>query len=657
MWHWTDDKELSPYLDILKARRLHAEQKGQTLSNPPTLFLTDACDWHLHYGLHRQRTGWSFCEWLPHATEAWLVGEFSDWELQEDFRLQKQGEEFVGQFPTKALRVGQQYRLFIRWVGGEGERIPTAARQIARSTRDLSAADVSFNAVVVDDRKQYKWKSHRRPKGGGMPLIYEAHVGMAQEKYGVGTYDEFRLNVLPRIAKEGYDTLQLMGILEHPYYASFGYHVSNFFAPFDLSGSPNSLKHLIDAAHARGMRVIIDLVHSHAATNEVEGLSCFDGTRDLFFHDGEKGTHPAWGSRLFDYSKPQVLRFLLSNCRYWLEEYHLDGFRFDGITSMLYAHHGLNFADWNYPTFFDSTVVDEDAVAYLMLANRLIHEIRPDAITIAEDVSGFPGLAAPVADCGCGFNYRLAMGITDYWFKLGDIRDEDWDMGHLWYELTSHRAEEKTISYVESHDQALVGGQTFAFRLIGDDMYYRMSRQSQSIRVDRGIALHKMARLITYATACGGYLNFMGNEFGHPDWIDFPTERNHWSFQYARRLWSLMDAEDLKFQFLSNFDRQMLTLPQNDSPRLLKIHEQDKVIALQRGELLFVFNFHPTNSYTDYPIPVPKGKIWRLLLDTDEAQFGGFARIEPKQRFFAMESPDGLVIRLYLPARTALVLK
>jgi 1,4-alpha-glucan branching enzyme len=457
-----------------------------------------------------------------------------------------------------------------------------------------------------------------------------------------------------------------MALMEHPYYGSFGYHVSSYFAASSRFGTPEELKALIDEAHAAGLVVIMDLVHSHAVSNEVEGLSRFDGTLYQYFHADDRGRHPAWGSRCFDYGKPAVLHFLLSSCRFWLDEYRVDGFRFDGVTSMLYLHRGLGTAFASYDAYFDASV-DEDALTYLVLANEVIHTLRPDAITVAEDVSGMPGLGAPAADGGCGFDFRLAMGIPDRWFKLiGDTRDEDWHMGGLWHELTNRRRDERTISYAECHDQALVGGKTIIFELMDAAMYEHMRAEDNDLLVDRGMALHKMIRLATLAAAGHGYLNFMGNEFGHPEWVDFPREGNNWSYHYARRQWRLRDDPRLKYRFLADFDREMLglaaarSLIETAQPCLMAADEEDKILAFARGACLFLFNFHPDRSVTDYEVPVPPGE-YELVLDTDESRFGGHGRLARPQRYspVRVRRDKTLVdcIRVYLPCRTGVVLQ
>ncbi|MEE4605817.1 MAG: alpha-amylase family glycosyl hydrolase, partial [Desulfobacteraceae bacterium] len=518
--------------------------------------LADFASGHEYFGLHHRNNQWVFREWAPNAENIFLIGDMTDWQEEEAFSLKRlDNGVWEIRLPPDTFKHRDLYRLRIHWPGGKGDRIPVYARRIVQDSTTLI-----FNAQVWLPKSSYQWQfpEFRRPTEA--PLIYEAHIGMSQEEERIGSFREFTKNVLPRIVRSGYNTIQLMAIQEHPYYGSFGYQVSNFFAVSSRFGTPEDLKALIDEAHSAGLAVLMDIIHSHAVTNETEGLSRFDGTLYQYFHDGPRGRHTLWDSRCFDYGKHQVLHFLLSNCRFWLDEFHFDGFRFDGITSMLYLHHGMNKAFTTYDDYF-SDDVDEEALTYLALANKLIHNLKPEACTIAEDVSGMPGLAATMNNGGFGFDYRFAMGVPDNWIKLiKEVPDENWPLGHIWHELTNRRADEKTISYAESHDQALVGDKSIIFRLIAEDMYDHMRIGDETIRVDRGMALHKMIRLITLATAGAGYLNFMGNEFGHPEWIDFPREGNNWSCKYARRQWHLVDDPNLKYQFLARFDHDMIAL-------------------------------------------------------------------------------------------------
>lgn len=654
------DPYLVSYKEVMARRITHISRTARRLTARSGT-LADFASGHEYYGLHLTDGQWVLREWAPNARAIYLIGELNQWQISEQYALTRIDENGTWEIrlPAKRMGHGDLYRLHVQWPDGSGDRIPAWSRRVIQDPNTLI-----FSAQVWRPASPYRWEidGFKAPKGA--PLVYEVHIGMAQEEGRVGTYAEFTAHVLPRVIAAGYNTLQIMAIPEHPYYGSFGYHVSNFFAASSRFGTPEDLKTLIDTAHGAGLRVLMDLVHSHAVNNEVEGISRFDGTEYQYFHKGARGRHHAWDSRLFDYTKPQVLHFLLSNCRYWLDEYRVDGFRFDGITSMLYLDHGLEKAFTCYDDYFGGNV-DEDALCYLALANQLIHRLRPDAVTIAEDVSGMPGLARPWREGGIGFDYRFAMGVPDYWIKLTkDTRDEDWHMGGLWFELTNRRHDEKTISYTESHDQALVGDKTLIFRMIDAEIYHHMNIDDPNLIVDRGMALHKMIRLITLATAGDGYLNFMGNEFGHPEWIDFPREGNNWSYHYARRQWSLLDNPRLRYGQLGRFDREMIALARkydvlSKGLRHLWEHNDDKILIFERAGLIWAFNFHPGQSFADYQFAAPPGE-YRIILDSDAPRFGGHNRIDPALPHLTLpataEYHPPYRLSLYLPNRTALVL-
>ncbi|MBW1988361.1 MAG: alpha amylase C-terminal domain-containing protein [Deltaproteobacteria bacterium] len=651
------DPCLAPYKKAIEHRIRHAQQTELRLTGGK-ITLEDFASGHEFFGMHKTAEGWVFREWAPNATGIHLIGDFSGWEQKDEFALTR-SENGVWEIrlPREALSHLDLFRLKMHWGEGSGDRIPAYARRVVQDP-DTKI----FNAQVWAPPEPYAWK-HAFTRPDRPLLVYEAHAGMAQEEPKVGSWREFAQNVLPRIHRLGYNAIQLMAVQEHPYYGSFGYQVSNFFAASSRFGTPKGLKELIDTAHGMGIAVIMDLVHSHAVANEVEGLARFDGTPYQYFHEGGRGRHPLWDSMLFDYSKPQVLHFLLSNCRFWLDEYRVDGFRFDGVTSMLYLHHGMGKAFTSYDDYFDGSV-DEDALAYLRLANKLIHAIRPDAVTVAEDVSGMPGLACPLEQGGTGFDYRYAMGVPDYWIKLlKEMRDEDWPMGHLWFELTNRRTDEKTISYAESHDQALVGDKTIMMWLAGKNIYDHMNADDPDMVAQRAVALHKAIRLVTLSTAQSGYLNFMGNEFGHPEWIDFPRPGNNWSCWYARRQWSLADNPKLKYHYLEKFDQAMVRACRDrgwlaqPGPYLLHLNEGDMVLAFVRGFDVFVFNFHPTRSFTDYRILAPAG-VYQYLLDSDDPEFLGHGRLDHSVEHHSSPDDQGRVgMYLYIPNRTGFVLK
>lgn len=644
------DPWLTPYENAIKKRAaLTASYRERILGKQP---VADFSLGHLYFGLHRVENGWTLREWAPNATDVFLLCDKNEWHEHDDYRFTRQENgQWELRLPQSALTHGSHYKLRLKWRGGSGDRIPSYATYVVQDPSTLL-----FDAVVWSPAHAYDWQSSS-PAKPQIPLIYEAHVGMSSEEPTVATYAYFTDEVLPRIRSSGYNTIQLMGIAEHPYYGSFGYHVTNFFAASSRFGTPDDFKRLVDTAHSMGLRVIIDLVHSHAAKNEVEGLSRFDGTLHQYFLKGPQGNHQQWDSRVFDYGKSEVAHFLLSNCRFWLDEYHVDGFRFDGVTSMLYTDHGLERSFGSYDAYFDDSV-STDALVYLSLANELIHNVRPDATTIAEDMSGMPGLTSPINESGCGFDYRLNMGAPDLWIKtLKEQKDEEWDLGQLLHELTTKRPEEKTISYSESHDQALVGDKTLVFRLLGATMYDHMRITDDNLDVDRGIALIKLMRLLTAATQQGGYLNFMGNEFGHPEWIDFPREGNAWSYAYARRQWSLRDNPELRYSQLAAFDAAMLgVIGQLDGMcEYSTVRQDDHVLSFVRNGYVFVYNFSPTQSYVDYAISAPSGS-YTIVLDSDATSFGGQGRIDASISYTTQATKHGSDLLLYLPARTAVVL-
>ena len=658
---YESDPWLAPFKDAIEARHERILADRRKLCGKGSL--RKAVNNHLYYGLHRtEEDGWVFREWAPSANRIYLIGDFNNWKRTPGWALQPVGNgNWELRIPAGFLHHGQLYKMFVEWSGGAGERLP------AYVTRVVQDDETKIFSAQVWDAPKWRWR-HRRPGKIDNPFIYECHIGMSSEEEKVASFEDFRTLVLPRIQALGYNCIQIMALQEHPYYGSFGYQVSNFFALSSRFGTPEEFKRLVDDAHGRGIAVIMDIVHSHAVENEAEGLSRLDGRDDLYFYGGPQGHHPAWGSRCFDYGKDEVKYFLLSNCKFWMEEYHIDGFRFDGVTSMLYWDHGLGKDFGDYALYFDQGV-DENAVSYLALANQLIHEMNPDAITIAEDMSGMAGLAAPFEACGQGFDYRMAMGIADHWIKwIKEKSDWDWSMGEMWWELTNKRSDERTVSYAECHDQALVGDKTLIFRLIDKEMYWSMNDGSQNLTVDRGVALHKIIRLVTAATAGDGYLTFMGNEFGHPEWIDFPREGNDWSFKYARRQWSLEDNPLLRYHYLGDFDREMVhflrahaTLARR--PELLVADEEKKILIFRRGNTIFAFNFHPTESFENYGFSAPEGE-WKMALNSDESRFGGFARLSGNEthRAAAGRCPNGNqdydhTLYLYLPSRCALVLE
>ena len=651
------DPMLQPYEQDIELRVNNYKQKKKELLGTKGK-LVDFANGYKYFGFHRTGDGWVYREWAPAAQEMFLTGDFNNWDTYGCPMKKLDGGVFeVTLQGQDALKPGQKVQAVVIHDGRELRRIPLYATRVVQDKNTYL-----WCAEIEDTFAEFSWTDEGfSPEKH--PLIYECHIGMAQEDYKVGSYKEFRENTLPRIKELGYNTIQIMAIMEHPYYGSFGYQVSNFFAASSRYGYSEELKELINTAHEMGIAVLLDVVHSHAVKNTNEGINEFDGTDYQFFHSGPKGEHSAWGTKLFNYGKNEVLHFLLSNLKYWMETFHFDGFRFDGVTSMLYHDHGLGSAFCDYSMYF-SMNTDVEAVTYLQLANELIHKVNPKAITIAEDMSGMPGMCLKISEGGIGFDYRLSMGMPDLWIKnLKEVPDEHWNMGKLWYELSSRRPKEKNVGYCESHDQALVGDKTIMFRLCDAQMYHGMRKFGGNPTVDRGIALHKMIRLVTSTVAGEGYLNFMGNEFGHPEWIDFPREGNGWSHHYCRRQWSLVDNPELRYVELNDFDKAMIGLIKKEKllskeAFFLKVHEDDNVLMYGKGNLVFAYNFHPYKSFEGYTIPVKEKGTYQVVLSTDDGQFGGMDRIDKEYKYKAQDNGyGGYEIRCYMPARTGMVLK
>ena len=616
-----------------KDRKKRLLQPGQSLR--------DFANGYLYFGFHKVSGGWVYREWAPDAKALYLMGDFNRWDRRSHPMTQKGNGVFE-------IFLAGENTLFpgcrvLEWDGQGEDRVPLYARRVTQDPESFC-----WNGEICDPTP-YAWKTKNFKPQKDL-FIYECHIGMAQELGKVGTYEEFRVNILPRVRDLGYTTIQLMGILEHPYYASFGYQVTNFFAPSSRFGKPEDFKRLVDTAHRMGIAVLLDMVHSHASQNTREGIGCL---KEAFFLPG---THPAWGTKRFDYGKKEVLHFLLSNLKYWLEEYHLDGFRFDGVTSMLYWDHGLG-RDFSEDAHYFSENTNWDGIFYLQLATALVRELKPDAILIAEEMSAMPGLCRPVTEGGLGFTHRLAMGEPELWISLLRQPEEAWDLDKIYFELSNRRPGEKVIGYCESHDQALVGDKTLMFRMCDADMYKHMEAQDPRDRIYRGMALHKLLRLLTASLGGEGYLTFMGNEFGHPEWIDFPREGNGWSYHYCRRQWSLADAPNLKYQFLLAFEKAMVKLLRKHrvhrtKDRQLILDNARKILVYQRGNLVFAFNLHPTESWENVAVSMPESGVYQVVMSTDDRAFGGEGRIW-RQTYEAREDK----IQIYLPSRTAVILK
>lgn len=658
-----NDGWLEPYAEEIQGRIDRFSDKLAYLKKNHGS-LKKFADGHKYFGFNydHKKKGWWYREWAPKAKALYLIGDFNHWDrTSHPLKKNELGywEIFLSQQNAPGFGHGSRIKVHVASAKGGVDRIPAYMQYAVQPN-----GAIDFTGEIYAPKDPFKWDDDKFDGSASYaePYIYECHVGMAQEKEGLGTYREFADTILPRIKKLGYNTIQVMAIQEHPYYGSFGYHVSSFFAPSSRFGTPDDLRYMINKAHHMGIAVVMDIVHSHAVKNIAEGLNEFDGSDSQYFHPGGRGYHEGWDSKLFDYGKEEVLRFLLSNVKYWLEEFHFDGFRYDGVTSMLYFHHG-NVSFDHFDKYFKEGV-DWDVLIYLQLAATLAREINPSVILIAEDMSGMPGMCRPVKEGGLGFDFRLGMGIPDFWIKyLKHKKDEDWNIHEMWGVMTNRRHNERTIAYAESHDQALVGDKTLAFWLMDKEMYFNMHVSHENLVIDRGIALHKMIRLLSMSLGGEGYLNFIGNEFGHPEWIDFPREGNGWSYKYARRQWSLVDNPDLKYKYLHLFDVDMLAVAKSvslltvNTQHQLNMDTNNNVIIFEKANLIFLFNFHPVNAIPDYRFRVEKSGKYKVLLNSDSSKYGGFNRVDEVMSYPTVTLFGEHFLSVYLPNRTALVMR
>ena len=645
------DPYLSPFKEqIEKRHESYLKKRKEVLNGNKNI--VDFANGYKYFGFIKTEKGYVYREWAPNADKMYLTGDFNGWNLYHN-EMQNIGNG-VFEIESELLKAGQKVQAIVISGNETLRRVPSYATRVVQDEKTYL-----WCAEIEDTLNNFDFEDQSF-KPSKTPFIYECHIGMSSEEGKVSSYKEFTEKVLPKIIESGYNTIQIMAIMEHPYYGSFGYQVSSFFAASSRFGKSEDLKNLIKTAHKNGIAVLLDVVHSHAVKNVGDGLNEFDGSEYQYFHKGQKGNHPTWDTKLFNYQKPQVIHFLLSNLKYFLEVFHFDGFRFDGVTSMLYLDHGLGSNFTSYDMYFSDNT-DIDALTYLTLANELIHKVNKNAITIAEDMSGMPGMCLPISYGGIGFDYRLSMGVPDLWIKLlKEYNDDNFDIAKLYYELISRRPQEKNIGYCESHDQALVGDKTIMFRLCDAEMYWNMAKDKDSLIIDRGIALHKMIRLVTASLAGEGYLNFMGNEFGHPEWIDFPREGNSFSYHYCRRQWSLAENKDLKYHYLLDFDKAMIEFLQNE--KVLNrfadnsfIHEDDKILSFTKDNLVFVFNFNPQKSFEGYFIPTLKSGKYKVILNSDNQKFGGFNRVS--EDYIYKTEKEKLGFKCYLPNRTAIVFK
>ncbi|CED82984.1 1,4-alpha-glucan branching enzyme/starch branching enzyme II [Phaffia rhodozyma] len=576
------DPDLENWDWYLNARFKHFQQSLEKLKTIYPGGLDEFSSGYLKMGLVlHDDNSITYTEWAEGIIEASLIGDFNAFNPSAHLLKHEIDEHTGSSYWTIHLPVmengqpqiplGSEVKIRITLPSGESlDRFPA---WVLRATQSQNPPEVLFRARIERLPPIY---NGARPLAPRTPKIYEAHIGAATSKpHAIGTFEEFEKNVLWRVKAGGYNTLQLMGIMEHPYYASYGYQVSSFFAVSSRFGSIASLTSLIDAAHKQGIRVILDVVHGHSCTNDMESLNMFNGTRGMYFSEDSKGDHPIWG------------------------------------TAVNQSWTG------NYGQYFSSDT-DHAGVEYFMLANHIIKTLFPFVTTIAEDTAGFPTLALSTDIGGLGFDYRLTLGPAYHLFHLLKTEPDDanWSVRDIVASLGNRRLQlgEKTIAFVESHDQCIEGGKTMSQWLFDDEIYTQMSVfQTPTPKVERAMALHKMLRLMVFAFAGEGYMNFMGNEFGHPEWLVFPSVQNGFHTTHCRRQWDLADfSRDLRYRDLARFDREMLEAEERGqwgSAELGHVWTQDedsRLVVFTRANHLFIFNWNTKLPAKDDNLPIPE---------------------------------------------------
>ncbi|XP_058788144.1 1,4-alpha-glucan-branching enzyme 3, chloroplastic/amyloplastic [Vicia villosa] len=555
---------------------------------------------------------------------------------------------------------GSKYRVYFNTTNGPLERVPAWATYVQPELDGRQAYAIHWEPPPED---VYKWKN-QSPKVPKSLRIYEAHIGISGSEPKISSFNDFTDKTLPYIKEAGYNAIQLIGVVEHKDYFTVGYRVTNFYATSSRYGTPDDFKRLVDEAHGLGLLVFMEIVHSYAAADEMVGLSLFDGSNDCYFHSGKRGQHKFWGTRMFKYGDVDVLHFLLSNLNWWIEEYQIDGFQFHSLSSMIYTHNGFASFTGDLEEY-SNQYVDKDALLYLIMANEILHVLHPNIITIAEDATYYPGLCEPTSQGGLGFDYYVNLSAPEMWSTfLETVPDHEWSMTKIVNTLVSKKENaNKMLLYAENHNQSISGRRSLAEVLFGEiDEHSEHYKES----LLRGSSLHKMIRLITLTIGGRAYMNFMGNEFGHPKRVEFPTSSNDYSYSLANRQWDLLEKDGVH-RDLFTFDKDMMRLDKNERvlsrgfPSFHHVNDSSKVISYVRGPLLFIFNFHPTDSYDSYTVGVEEAGEYQLILNTDEIKYAGQGILRENQYFQRTISKrvDGHrnCIEVQLPSRTAQVYK
>ena len=559
------------------------------------------------------KKGVYFAVWAPHAKSVSVIGEFNGWDAAAD-RMERQEPLGIYTVFVPEAKDGQMYKYCIETESGEliYKADPFANYAELRPGTASRITDVS-HLKWTDDRwmeSRKKWDNKENPLS-----IYEVHMGSwmrhpGREDEGFYTYREFAEAITKYVKKMGYTHVELMGIAEHPFDGSWGYQVTGYFAPTSRYGTPEDFAYMINYLHRNGIGVILDWVPAHFP-KDAHGLADFDGTPTFEYADPRKGEHPDWGTKIFDYEKPQVRNFLIANALFWIEHFHVDGLRVDAVASMLYLDYGKQDGQW-VPNKYGGNQ-NLEAIEFFKHLNSVVLGRNPGTMMIAEESTAWPKVTGNPEDDGLGFSLKWNMGwmhdFTEY-MKLDP-----------YFRKNAHHMMTFSMEYAYSENYILV--------LSHDEVVHLKCSMLNKMP---GEGFDKYANLkAAYAFMTGHpgkKLLFMGQEF---------AQLREWSEE--RELdWFLLSEEP--HQQIQNWYRDLLHLYKknpalyeldNDPAGFEWINKDDIFRSIfsfvrhskgKKKDLLFVCNFTPV-AREDYRVGVPTKRQCKLVLNSDEKEYGG----------------------------------
>lgn len=621
--------------DVVKATAEKNNIGKQSIDEPEKVFISEA-DQYLfaqgtHYDIYKKLgahlsqedgvKGTFFGVWAPNASVVHVFGSFNNWN-ETSHEMKKIGPGGIWTLFVPGVSTGEMYKFLIT----------------AKDGRKLYKADPFANyaeyrpgtaSVITDltgfEWKDEKWMSKRDTKDiNKEPLaIYECHIGSFMKhpdgtKEGFYNYKEFATRIIEYLKEMRYTHIELMGIAEYPYDGSWGYQVTGYYAPTSRYGTPKDFMYLVNELHKAGIGVILDWVPAHFATDS-HGLGEFDGECIFEHPDPRLGEHPDWGTKIFNYGKPEVKNFLIANALFWLKEFHVDGIRVDAVASMLYLDYGKKDGQW-VPNKFGGNK-NLEAIEFFRHLNSVVRGTYPGFLTIAEESTAWPNVTSQVGDEGLGFAFKWSMGwMHDFceYMKLDPIYRKG---NH--YAMTFAMSYNDTENYILplSHDEVVHLKCSMLNKMPGypDDKY-------ANLRVGYTFMFGH----------CGKKLLFMGQDFGQErewseerelDWFLLQEKNNRGLHEYVKELLKIYRKYPCMYEFDNCWDG-FEWISADDAER--SIYAFVRKCSTGKNSLLFVMNMTPV-AREDFTVGVPVKKKYKLLLNSDEERFGGRGSVIPQE--------------------------